>query len=82
MEEKLFELNLDKDCLEIVLRDGQYFVRYDAGSQQVVWREDQISEAEAFKINSSKTGENEVLVNLQRRLGLDAYISNWTPPIR
>ena len=81
MEEKLFNLHLSTDNLEVVLRNGDYFVRYDAGSQQMVWREDKISAEEALKIESGKTGEYEVIMNLQRRLGLDAYISNWTPPI-
>jgi hypothetical protein len=80
MEEKQFGLELQRDCLEVVKRDGRYYVRYDAGSQQMVWREDEITEDEAKKIASGRTGEYEVIIGLQRRLGLDAYTSNWTPP--
>lgn len=80
MEEKLFGLELQRDCMEVVKRDGRHYVRYDAGAQQMVWREDEITEDEAKKIASGRAGEYEVIIGLQKRLGLDAYKSNWTPP--
>jgi hypothetical protein len=80
MEEKLFGLELKRDCLEVVKRDGRFYVRYDADSQQMVWREDEITQDEATKIGSGRAGEYEVMIALQRRLGLDAYKPNWIPP--
>lgn len=81
MEEKLFGLELQRDCLEVVKRDGRYYVRYDAGAQQMAWREDEITEKVAQEIASGRAGEYEVIIGLQRRLGPDAYKSNWTPPV-
>jgi hypothetical protein len=46
----------------------------------MAWREDEITEDEAKKIASGRAGEYEVIIGLQRRLGLDAYHSNWIPP--
>lgn len=77
--EKLFDLELDKDNLEVVRRGDRYFVRYDAGAHQMAWR-DEISEQDAMNIGSGKAGEYEVIVRLQTRLGLDAHTSNWRPP--
>lgn len=82
MEEKLFGLELQQDCLEVVKRDGRFYVRYDAGAQQMVWREDEVTEAEATKIASGRAGEYEVIISIQKRLGSDAYKSNWTPPVQ
>lgn len=79
-EEKLFGLELRKDYLEVVRRGGRFFVRYDAGAHQMAWREDEISEQEAMSIGSGRAGEYDVIVRLQRRLGLDANTSNWLPP--
>lgn len=79
-EEKLFGLELATDCLEVVRRGDRYFVRYDAGAHQMAWREDEISEPDAKRVGSGKVGEYDVITRLQRRLGLDANISNWTPP--
>ena len=79
MEEKLFGLTIEKDYLEVVKRDGRYYVRYDAGSHQPIWREDEISADEAEKIGSGRSAEQDVLIALQKRLGVDAYKSNWTP---
>lgn len=81
MEEKLFGFELRRDSLEVVRRDGRYYVRYDAGGQQMAWREDEISEEEANRIASGRSGEYEVIVGIQRRLGPEAYRSNWTPPV-
>jgi hypothetical protein len=63
-----------------VIRDGdRFFVRYDAGAHQVVMREDEISEADARRIQSGKQEMVEVLHSLQQRLvacGVDPYVSN------
>jgi hypothetical protein len=80
IEEKLFGPELDKDNLEVVRRGDRYFVRYDAGAHQIAWREDGISEQDAITIGPGKTGEYDVIVRLQTRLGLDANTSNWLPP--
>jgi hypothetical protein len=80
VEEKLFGLELDTDNLEVVRRGDRYFVRYDAGAHQNMWREDEISEPDAMSIGSGRPGEYDVIVRLQRRLGLGAYTSNWMPP--
>lgn len=80
VEEKLFGLELDTDYLEVVRRGNRYFVRYDAGAHQMAWREDEITEQDAMRVGSGKVGEYDVIARLQRRLGLDANTSNWTPP--
>ncbi|MDB5874631.1 MAG: hypothetical protein JWQ07_4073 [Ramlibacter sp.] len=79
MEEKLFGLTLQNDYFEVVKREDHYYVRYDAGSHQPIWREDEITAEDAQKIASGKVGEYQVLLALQKRLGPDAYKSNWTP---
>lgn len=79
VEEKLFGLELSTDGLELVRRGGHYFVRYDAGAHQTAWREDEISEQDAMSIGAGRAGEYEVIIRLQRRLGLDANTSNWVP---
>lgn len=76
MDTVVYEFNQ----LQVVSRDGKYFVRYDAGSLQEVWREDEISEEELQRLKSGRQGLYEVILGLQRRLGPDAYKSNWTPP--
>jgi len=79
LEKKLFGLVLSTNGVEVVLRDGQYFIRYDAGAHQVAWREDEISAEQAGQVQSGKIGVSQVLAELQCRLGTDAYISNWNP---
>lgn len=78
MEERIHG-NVSSEGLEVVFRSGRYFVRYDAGAHQVVWREDELSVEEYEQLRKSKAGEYEVILGVQRRLGLDAYISNWYP---
>jgi hypothetical protein len=46
----------------------------------MVWREDELAPEEYERLSKSKAGEYEVIIGLQRRLGLGAYISNWNPP--
>lgn len=79
-EEKLFGLQLKTDYMEVVRRQGRYFVRYDAGAHQPLWREDEINEQDARTIGSGGPGEYDALLRLQKRLGLEAYTSNWQPP--
>jgi hypothetical protein len=82
MRFEMHELSLEEDGIEIVRRDDHYYVRYDAGAHQICWREDEISEEDAVKIKTGRTGEYEVMLGLQKRLlasGIDPYVSNWTP---
>lgn len=65
--------------VELIQSGDRYFVRYDAGSHQVVMREDEVTESEAHKIQSGTDGVTAVLFSLQRRLiaqGVDPYASN------
>jgi hypothetical protein len=81
MEQKLFGLSLDVESCEIVLRDNQYFVHYDADPPRNAWREDELSEDDAYSFGSSKLGAYQVLAGLRQRLGEQAHLSNWTPPV-
>jgi hypothetical protein len=81
MEQKLFGLSLDTESCEIVLRDNQYFVHYDADPPRNAWREDELSEDDAYSFGSSKLGAYQVLAGLRQRLGEQAHLSNWTPPV-
>ena len=81
--EKIVFGNLKDGGIEVVERDGRYFVRYDAGSHQMVWREDEISSEELVEIRSGKAGEYRTLLAMQKRLtnnGEDPHVQNWTPP--
>ena len=75
MDKMLFELS----DMQIWKRGGRYFVRYDAGSRQVVMREDEITEEEAMSAMKSGLAAVQMLQNLQKRLiaaGVDPYVSN------
>lgn len=79
MDEKIFEFS----DLEIWRRGDRYFVRYDAGSHQVVMREDEISKDEALFAASGKENAIAMLHGLQERLlrrGVDPYVSNLPKP--
>jgi hypothetical protein len=81
MENRIFG-NLAQEGLEVVERDGRYFVRYDAGAHQVAWREDEITAQEFMQLKSSQAGEYQAIIALQRRLqlqGIDPYQKNWEP---
>jgi hypothetical protein len=81
MEEVVFG-SLDSEGLEIVSRDGRYFVRYDAGTHNVAWREDEITELEADSIRGGRAAEHEAMLGLQKRLeatGVNPYEQNWAP---
>lgn len=67
--------------LELIERNSNYYVRYDAGAHQEAWREDELSKEEAHKIQKGKKHETEVLFAVQSRLekdGVNPYVSNWS----
>ena len=75
MEEIVFG-SLESEGLQIVSRGGLYFVRYDAGSHNVAWREDEISEREVASSRSDKAAEHQAILRLQERLeatGVNPY---------
>jgi hypothetical protein len=81
MENHVFG-HLEKDGIHIVRRNGKLYVRYDAGSHLVQWREDEITDEEAARITEDGRNCNDALLALQRRLianGKDPYVSNWNP---
>lgn len=53
----------------VVERDGRLFARYDGGEIVVEFREDEISEQEAAKIQTSEKDAYEVILACQRLLG-------------
>lgn len=53
--------------IEIFKRDGRHFIRYDAGEIAVQFREDEITEEEATKAQTSEESAYEVLLACQRR---------------
>jgi hypothetical protein len=72
----------DDGGLTILVREGRYYVRYDAGAHMNAWREDEISEEEAFRATESEAEATSVLWAVQRRLlalGIDPYRSNIEP---
>ena len=66
-----------------IYRDGRRFwIRYDAGSHQVVLREDEISAAEAHQAMTGTDALMRVLFQLQKRLegaGINPYVTNVEP---
>lgn len=74
-EKQIYEYN----ALTVILREGKYFVRYDAGSHQEIWREDEISESEFLELKKGRNRLCEVMLDIQRRLGSEGRISNWSP---
>jgi hypothetical protein len=67
---------------EVFERDGRYFVRYDAGSHQVAWHEDELAAEYLDVIRCNSEAFEIVLRAIQRRLlaaGIDPYRANWTP---
>jgi hypothetical protein len=79
MEERVYG-NVQDEGLEVVKRDERFFVRYDAGAHQMIWREDELTVEEFNRLTQGKAQEHSVLLELQRRLGFDAYVQNWRPP--
>lgn len=76
MNETIYELQHG----QVVHRGNKYFVRYDAGSHANAWREDEMTEPEFQQVMKSPRTLYDVVIGIQRRLGLDANTSNWTPP--
>ena len=75
--------NLLSEALEVVFREGRYFLRYDAGAHQMAWREDELTEDEFQRLRKGRADEYQVIIDLQRRLtisGTDPYKQNWNPP--
>jgi hypothetical protein len=75
--------NLQSEALEVVFREGRYFLRYDAGTHQMAWREDELTEEEFQRLRKGRTDEYQVIIGLQRRLtagGTDPHKQNWDPP--
>ena len=75
MNEKIYESR----GLEIWKKDERFFVRYDAGSHQVVMREDEISADEANRAIQSEEAATKMLFTLQKKLiqaGINPYLSN------
>lgn len=75
--------DLQSGALEVVLREGRYFLRYDAGAHQMAWREDELTEEEFQRLRKSRAEAYQVIIGLQCRLaadGFDPYKQNWNPP--
>lgn len=53
--------------VEIIERDGRFFVRYDSGEIAAQFREDEISRDEAVKAQRSEEDAYEVLLGCQQR---------------
>ncbi len=62
---------------------SKYYLRYNVGSHQYVWRQDEITEDEAIQFSkANKTIQQEILINLQEKLKksyLNPYTQNWKP---
>lgn len=74
--------NLRTDGLEVVARDGRYFVRYDAGAHAIAWREDELIQSEYESIVRGGEPQQRAMFALQRRVeatGTDPYRQNWVP---
>lgn len=75
MENKIF----DDYGLKIFVREGFYYLQYDAGAHQVAIREDRISEQDAVLVMQSRENAMKVLLALQKKLidsGVKPYKSN------
>lgn len=48
--------------VDILFRDGKYFIRYDAGGIAVKMREDEISHEEAVKAQQSERDAYEIIL--------------------
>jgi hypothetical protein len=82
MQVKIIYGEVGQGSVQVVEYESKYFIRYDAGAHQVVWREDEISKEEAESISQNEVMAEQVLVSLQNRLlvaGINPYISNWKP---
>ena len=50
----------------LLKRDGNFFVRYDAGHFAVKMREDEVSEQQALRLQQSEQAAYEVLLEVER----------------
>jgi len=53
--------------IEVVQREGRFFIRYDAGEIVVDMRENEVSSEEAARAQRSEQDAYEVLLECQRR---------------
>ena len=84
MENRIYG-SLSEQGLEVIERDGKYFVRYDAGGLQSAWREDELSLKEFQRLSTSPQDEYHVINGLQKRIrarGEDPNMQNWSPEQR
>ncbi|MFM2479520.1 hypothetical protein [Celerinatantimonas sp. MCCC 1A17872] len=80
--EQIIYGNIYNESLEVVKRDSKFYIRYDAGAHQVIWREDEITKEEAESIIYNSSAVSSVLWNVQARLtqqGSKRPKSNWNP---
>ncbi|WP_196138404.1 hypothetical protein [Aliikangiella sp. G2MR2-5] len=80
--EKVIYGKISLSTIQIVKRDDKFYIRYDAGAHQIVWREDEITESEVVAMLNGQASESQVLSSLQQRLlqvGVKPYVSNWSP---
>jgi hypothetical protein len=73
------EIIYDDGDLTVFNEGSVFLVRYDAGSHQIVMREDEITEKEALQIMKGPAEAAQVLFALQKRLsqmGSNPYKSN------
>lgn len=76
------ELIYENLGLELIKRQNRYFVRYDAGAHLCAWREDELSESEAERLQLGEQEQYEVIIGLQKRIqasGKSPYVQNWDP---
>lgn len=65
--------------ITISIENNKYFVKYDAGAHQEVWRKDEISKEEAEYACEGEQQSIDMLFKLQKRLqeiGINPYVSN------
>ncbi|MDA8327586.1 MAG: hypothetical protein M0Z83_01285 [Betaproteobacteria bacterium] len=73
------KLIYDDDGVAVFKIGSKYYIRYDAGTHQIVIREDEISEDEAKQVMAGTAKATQVLFAVQRRLtamGVDPFVSN------
>ncbi len=75
MEENVIG-DLTAQGLEVVRRDGRYFVRCDAGVHQVAWREVELTEEEFGRFRLGRQDERTDFLGVHRQIcasGSDPY---------
>lgn len=83
MEEIVFG-GLGSEGLEIVSRGGLYFVRYDAGSYNVYWREDEFPSVRLPQVEVAKRLNTKQFLGYKsgsKRL-VPTHMQNWVPTSR